>query len=212
MADLVSKIYLTISDYEALLKFAFSAGVVYGSMAFAILSSVALPLMQNAQAKSHLIERFYYLGLLSAFPIVHLFDDISYIHSLLEIVYIVVFTFFFTLYEFKKQYDLIAGGFRSVELADSKIMFHLKWSFIKRNYFYLVRKYHLKFWLVVLFVEYVSEETYGIGGLLRASMKDWNYVSALIIFGCVFLLLLFVDMLLRRLELIFVPWREYLEK
>jgi hypothetical protein len=77
-----------------------------------------------------------------------------------------------------KQYNIMRARFNdALESLSSlgKIDSNILWfSYIRKNYFRFVKEYHLYLWIVLLALELITDEPYGIGSLIKSVTLLWN--------------------------------------
>jgi hypothetical protein len=92
----------------------------------------------------------------------------------------------------EKRYEALQLRFKDA-LASlnglGKINSNVLWSlYVKKNYFRFVKEYHLYFWIVLIALEVISDEPYGIGSLFKSTVQLWNDTAVI---GVAFSLLAF---------------------
>lgn len=212
MKDFISYFYQTILDFDLILRFAFSAGLLYGSFAVSLLLTNIPVRFPRVHLAPRILERLFFLGFLAVFMISHFLPVGEGIQAVLIALFIIAFFCLFILYEHQKQYGTIKEGFLSFAESEPKLNSRLRVSFVRRNFLFLIAKYHYRFWMVLLFYEVISETVPGIGGAVRLALREWNSSHSALVFLFIIAVLFLLDLVLRLSEISITPWREELEK
>ncbi len=208
MSDFLSQIPRYLHEFELVSRLAYSTGVLYGSLLFSFLLIYLLPVNITRGLKSSFTEPFFIASILLTILLNHLLNSAAFPHYVLFFVFVILNSGLLISAEFEKQYELLKDNLSSFYPQSGNMKSVLKKSYISHNFVSILTKHHLKFWLALLLFEFVSDDLSGVSGAIKLSYWDWSFSAPFFTTLIVLAFILVFQLLLKKVEIVFVPWRQ----
>lgn len=159
----------------------FSFVVLYGGFALSFVLFSILSTFRRLNINKALENANIYLISLILLIVSALLNHFSPHKETILITVNSIIVFIVVLSEAGKRFNLLQAKFadalKSLGPLGKIDSNYLWFSYLRKNFLRYVKEYHLYLWMVLLGLEVITDEPYGVGALLKSVIQVWNDVA-----------------------------------